>query len=629
MSQEECATKVLQTALERNTKYSCMAEGALVRVYGLLTDSTHKLEEVKQRFSDYGIDVVMIDPHTEYIGFLKSSKPKYIVKGIICEHTSLIDKETGMEIDIQNIGENNEYHLRKVKHRSELVLHTFDTKKNKFYFKSYFDETNGYLDITKTNPQEKKYGWDDIFVVSGCNKTYLELSRIGQSGKISARDKNISKIIQDHIHYKKLVDLHHNPQNYEIPIDFSKSFHDYIKHVSLFQNEQVNAYMKKFKLWNIIISDINQGTFFKACETRRQRLYWFPGLNPGIPLTPKSKDPIHEITFQMHDFGHFCIPDLVPVPDPKIDENLARIVYITYRLMSEAFTLVLADMLFVNCLDEAGHKYETRDQRKIYPIVAEIIKCNPDYQQDLVSFIYKLLKGSYEHCFFGDSSQWASMMENTEPLHQFAEKYDKYFVADFMWTRFNYDSMHKENTSFGRWWERIEHWRMFGDNLKLQTVGEFIRENRLWNTNGRTLLDSIFTSVFHKYIRGLFESDIMEIISPESQLRNAFVRYMMGQTNIMFKECNYETINPEFFLQMVERTFTKFRGNLNLDIVNNIRGHYNDYLDGLQNNNLITIDDCTNYKQCYALFPPMIVDYDHGDGVESVEEFVKGILYTK
>ncbi|MFY0536127.1 hypothetical protein [Nannocystis pusilla] len=52
---------------------------------------------------------------------------------------------------------------------------------------------------------------------------------------------------------------------------------------------------------------IDQGVFFRAAQNRRERVYWWPGLNAGIPYTPK-RDGLHEATFMMHDFGHFSCP---------------------------------------------------------------------------------------------------------------------------------------------------------------------------------------------------------------------------------------------------------------------------------------------------------------------------------
>lgn len=182
---------------------------------------------------------------------------------------------------------------------------------------------------------------------------------------------------------------------------------------------------------------LNQGAWFRASETRVQGLYWCPGLNAGIPLIPKPKDPSHEKTFENHDFTHFNMPDLVF--DGK-DSKLHKLVYIAYRLMSECITLVMADMIFVNGMVKKGFTYSTVNQRKIYPLFQEMEKKNPNFEDNLEPFIHEILKGSFEYCFYGDTSRWISMME-TDVSSQFTDKYDAYFLEDFRWTLHNYKDM--------------------------------------------------------------------------------------------------------------------------------------------------------------------------------------------
>jgi hypothetical protein len=37
---------------------------------------------------------------------------------------------------------------------------------------------------------------------------------------------------------------------------------------------------------------VNAGVFFRSAKNRREKTYWLPGLNAGLPFTPK-KDEIH------------------------------------------------------------------------------------------------------------------------------------------------------------------------------------------------------------------------------------------------------------------------------------------------------------------------------------------------
>jgi len=50
------------------------------------------------------------------------------------------------------------------------------------------------------------------------------------------------------------------------------------------------------------IPHIHLSCSFRSASNRREKNYWFPGLNAGIPLVPK-RDPVHEATFMAHVSG--------------------------------------------------------------------------------------------------------------------------------------------------------------------------------------------------------------------------------------------------------------------------------------------------------------------------------------
>ena len=77
-------------------------------------------------------------------------------------------------------------------------------------------------------------------------------------------------------------------------------------------------------------------------------------MNAGLPLIAK-KDPIHELTFMFHDFGHFLMKDLIFT---GIDSPLHRQVYIASRMISEAATIMLADGVFVDTLQRSSLDYD-------------------------------------------------------------------------------------------------------------------------------------------------------------------------------------------------------------------------------------------------------------------------------
>lgn len=50
------------------------------------------------------------------------------------------------------------------------------------------------------------------------------------------------------------------------------------------------------------VSVLNQGLVLRAAMTRREFIYWLPGLNAGIPLVPKD-DAVHEAGWQVGSAG--------------------------------------------------------------------------------------------------------------------------------------------------------------------------------------------------------------------------------------------------------------------------------------------------------------------------------------
>jgi adenylate kinase len=584
-------------------------DGSLVRVIGLLSTSKHKVSELTTWFSQYGIEVKQLDPLSDYITYLKSSTTKFKVMCILKEQTFLY-KRGGNALA-------NQTHLELVTHHSILKVYTWDSKGNEIVTDVFTELTDGYIDLTLRVEDSAKYDWDDVFVVDNlCHKSYRQLEK--ENIKISSRDKNVSKVIEKYVHYKKPIDLAHNPQHYDQTVDFTRSMLDYVLSVDEFNNESIN----NCNLKNILVTAINQGAFFRSARTRRQKLYWCPGLNAGIPFSPKPKDPKHELTYQMHDFSHFTIPDLVYDGNPYgYDEGLVKKVYIAYRLMSEAVTLVLADMIFVNNMIKSGVKYDTVYQRKIYPIFSQVEKKQPNFRDDLEPFIGKLLQGSVNYCFFKDTEIWESMMENSEPLKQFGGKYDAYFMDDFKWTLHNYEDMKHNKDVFAEWWSNVKSLRNVGANLELQSVSEFIEENMLTpELNQKLLLQRIFSSIYSKYIKRMFSGGIIELYSKEDQLKNAFVRYMMGQSIIFFKNESYPDSLRVF--NKIKRTLEK--NTINSELIQNVRSFYNNYLSKLEHANIITSDDRVNYEQVCPLFSPMIVNYSNDE--ELTEKFVNSIL---
>jgi inosine/xanthosine triphosphate pyrophosphatase family protein len=650
----------------------------LKRFIYIYTKSIEKVKEIQDDFICYNIIIKQINPNdiplninideniknnktinniTYLYKYLK--KPEYIddngdkikILGLIIEKTILLDSNMNEIVDINKLKYNN---LLQVKHNSKCYFYT--TYKNYLNIKNnnnykiyniidvdnlenikikeelYETVTDGLIDITKLQIDIKKFGWDDIFVVSESMKSYLELLNDGQ--KVSSRNINISNLIENHIYYKKKRDLTYNPQNLNTVIDFKHNLFNYFNSIPEFNNNV----MKTIGINNLIINSYNQGLFIKSSETRRQSIYWCPGLNAGMPLISKPKDRIHELTFQFHDISHFNIPDLIPDFNIKYN-NIQRHVYITYRLISECITLVLADMIFVYSLLESGYEYKTINNRKIYPIFKSIIE-NPDndFENNKEYIIKKVLLGSFEYCFYKNTNIWKKLMktEDHEVLNNFSDKYDTYFIEDFKWTSMNYDDILKNKDNITSWWNNIKNIRNYGKNLELYSVSEFIELNNINVNDNEKLLTfdekknintQIFNSVYNMYIHRIFNVSNNNY-NFKSNLQNAFIRYAIGQSRIYFKYIKYKNTISHFntFINAIKLI------NFNLDEsyiykqIDNIINFYKLYLNKLYKSRFINQDDINTYSVIYPLFNPHYINYDIKNNDISLEEFVKFII---
>ena len=606
-----------------------MATENLVRTIYLLTNNVLKAEEFKiDFFKPYGINVKMMSKKSsqeDIKDVLLSSKGKNKVLFVLREKTRLIDGLTNLPLQT-NIYELTNYHP--LIHRSDITLYSI--RGDEVVDTEYYEKSKGYVDLTKKiyddqREAQKVYNWDDVFTLFNSGMTYLEHKCIGS--KVSPRDINISSIIRDIVYYKQLLNLAYFPHEQKKPIDFKYLLKDFVLNIKQF-NPDENQKMRSFHLQNLIFNAINQGAFFRAPENRREKLYWCPGLNAGIPYTKKIKDPAHELTYMFHDFSHFNIPDLVY---DGVNTPLHQAVYIGYRLMSEVITLVMSDMVFVDCMIQNGFKYDTVNQRRIYPIFQNMNLSGFTSSQEKIRFI---LIGSFEYCFFGDMSRWESVMEDKTPIEPFKNKYDAYFIEDARWTSQNYKNMTSRNLekSFAMWWSFVSQTiKDQTPQLHLQSVSEFMDENDInsqtfdLNKDGsyERLMRVIFTAMTDKYLfKSVFVDGDIPILSDDVIRKRAFIRWAVGQMFVFFKYPNNE---KKYQIMNILMSILS-KNDITLEDIIIFQHHYYEYLKILTKNGFISLDEQLTYRYTFPIFDPFIIDYDHVDYDQSVSTYVKSFV---
>ena len=166
------------------------------------------------------------------------------------------------------------------------------------------------------------------------------------------------------------------------------------------------------------------------------------------------------MTFQAHDLTHFLLPDLIFT---GTNGSLSRRLYIIYRMLSEAITLVFADMLFVEALRREGLEYDW-EKRKIWPVFRDcgLDPFEPSEPQQLLSVFRTLLEANIAYCLMGEDVKYRELMskhlgtplaEVPPALQSFKDKYMPFFVEDFRWTSQNYACMAEKAPEMSRWWQ--------------------------------------------------------------------------------------------------------------------------------------------------------------------------------
>jgi hypothetical protein len=474
----------------------------------------------------------------------------------------------------------------------------------------YEYNTEGSIDLTRRSASGSVFGWDDIFVLD-CGLSYHQLRQYGI--KRSSRDMVISDFLRDNVYYKNLLDVEFNKQSPTRVIDFSVNVSEFVKNNKYYNNDLARSYGYR----NLQNHVLNFGVFFRAAKNRRQNNYWNPGLNGGIPLT-KKKDEIHEITFMAHDFGHFAIPDLIFIGNNSVRHRKA---YIAWRMASEATTMALADMLFVDSLNKTGVQYDF-NARRIYPLFLDL---NIDFldRSHYVANLKKVIRANFDYCLTGDSNKYRELIGSRSDLNlkKFEEKFMPFFVEDFNWTEHNYDNMQKRSEEMKRWWESILPIRKLS-YLNIKSIDDFLGD--LSNVDEELFIDQVFEIIFEQKVRPVLETEA-ELLPENQRLQRAFTRYMAGQMAI-FSKFHFLAESKEYHNKILT-LLLQHESSMDLSTINHIRSVYEEYLSLLVTKNLLSKDDQLTFSELYPLFDPHYVSYDQSlESYEDLKEVSKRIF---
>ena len=547
------------------------------------TSNQHKEKELSKYFKDIGLTTTHIKP--EEVEILKAMDVDYLC---ISEQTNLLQKNSKNTANYEAFCE--------VVHSSNVTANIQkDGVHTQFNFSA---EVDGFIFPHLKTARDDVYNWDDIFVSARTMKTYQDMKDNGV--KNSARDLAFSKLIDELpfiFEFEKKVNLNFNPTDINDVVSFEPFIYQ------LFQDNEYYKIAYKNPLFkNIINNVLNEGLFIRRASNRKQKNYWLPGLNAGIPLTPK-KDELHEMTFMFHDIMHFIFTDVFVVDDSK----LAKHKYIISRMMSEAFTLVLADMLFVSLIKKENIEYDY-NKRRIYPLFEQL-----DFAIDKsnISKIKELLWANVCFALMGREDELFSLVGDQSLIDHYKEKYQRFFQEDYRWTNHNYENVVKKASS----------------NRKLVKITDFCQE-AIPNTdtfcnslNLDSSLETQIKTVFDEMF-GKLEKVINTEIDYDQSLAftNAVKRYYVGQMSVFFK---FETLYNDLFITQMIAYLKKDR--LTQDDLKSLNEIYSVYINKLENDHYISKYTAKDFKNICPIFDPFYVFYEKKEN-ETFDETLTAIF---
>jgi adenylate kinase len=461
----------------------------------------------------------------------------------------------------------------------------------------YVSNVKGFIDLSLASFAPDVFGWDDVFVPLQVGDAFHSLK--GRNMKNSARQMNLGKFSVANLFYDKRLDLNFSPVEQSETVDFTGAVVTFLKGDTL-----MRAGVEDTLLENVVDHVIQGGVFFRSAKNRREKNYWLPGLNAGIPLTAK-KDKVHETTFMFHDLMHFQFPDLV------FDRHtsMGRRVYLLHRMMGEAITLVLADMIFVDNLRKSGVDYDW-SKRKIYPLL-QALDLDPALPGDLRA----LLHANMRYALFGDDNEYRAHLQPVPDalmaLEDYKAKYSRFFAEDWRWTVSNYENMREQEVTTSEWVEKTAGVDAFSE-VGVPLLSRFTETLAVSpDASSDLIADAIFSHLVDDILFHNMRSPIA--VGSALAASNAFKRYLIGQLSLFTR---YRVLlNCDFIAEKLRKLIVsgKVLSQAEISAARKLVSHY---VEELVSRNIISSDDGAMYSSMHPVFKPFYVFYDAVKEVE-------------
>lgn len=469
--------------------------------------------------------------------------------------------------------------------------------------RTYRAEIPGYLDLG--DGPAAGFGWDGAFRNAATARSYAEDAALGL--KSSARDRVLADVIRDFLHWDSPVDLAHRPYKPSRLVDFGT-----LPHAHLASNPWLStAAFARSPVSRLLGKALQDGVFYRSSESRRERNYWLPGLNGGVPLVPK-RDDVHETTFQFHDLMHAVMPDLVY--DGSTSEGCRR-AYLLHRMAGEAVSLVAADYAFVRTMVETGTDYDF-GKRRIYPLFASL-----DVDAGTDEGFRQAARASMRYALLGDPSGFRGLGADGDALAAFQGKYERFFVEDYRWTARNWERMTQESRLF-------EEWSDDYSNVLVRVGAYKVRDfacdvalrlglggpEELEAVPVPDLADAVFDACWQRYYGRALDWDLpfgSDAFHEGKARTNAFLRWVAGQAVMYARYVHVPGIGRmgELLQEEVARV-ERFDEELSPADIARLRGFHETAVDLLGSTGAIGPEEVRLFKEVVPVFDPMYVFYE-------------------
>mmetsp|Transcript_35964 Transcript_35964/g.56241 ORF Transcript_35964/g.56241 Transcript_35964/m.56241 type:complete len:472 (+) Transcript_35964:503-1918(+) len=469
-----------------------------------------------------------------------------------------------------------------------------------------------------------------MFVNPRTGKTNQECAA-SQWQKNSARQISLSDFVGTYLFYKRPVGLkHYKELRPRIACDFSPemSVEKFTANNKYFTNKNIDKWFTK----NMLSYAFNEGVFFKSSTSRPVKNYFSPPFG-GVPLTPKKCD-IEETVFMTHDIGHHLVPDLIvnfssPGHSPSSVDSVVHLhVYVAWRMISEATTMIFADMFYADSLVTSDPELEKGVDRRIFGLwkVLDLKKEGLDTEEKL-ALMKKIWRANVHYAVLGDDSDFRGMViegeKGEEGIKNFKNHFEKFFIGDHNWTYKNYNNMTNSDSSYPRWVDLVgaEIFEKKCDLFLLDDVVHKLRNGGSDLSSFTGVLDSVFDYIFEHRLKPAALFNVENMISAQDRTAKAFTRYIVG--NLSFYSKFYDLVGvPERFKALKDAALTQDL--TNAGVRDKIRFQFEADVRYVWSMGCISTVAAANCCSLTSIFPPFYIKYGY-DKWKSTAEIVKDL----